>query len=234
VTATETKPLWAVGTYADEHGRPAPWEISHDEINRDIGVATSVLTELGVAGRRVLWCSMLSQAGQHWPYVCGTVLAGAKLSCADSTFGEAMRVSMFLRLMDYDAVLGVTPGLLDGLEASGRAPADVFASVRIVGAYPGAYERLAADGLTPWRVALCGPALAIGRGPGGPAYVPPSEWELVDLGDRVGITALQPRATAFIRTPIALRGTIVDRGIVPTTPEPVKPANPVNKERPHE
>jgi len=210
-----SKPLWAVGTYAGEDGRPAPWEISHDEINRDIGVATQVLTELGVAGGRVLWCSMLSQAGQHWPYVCGTVLAGAKLSCADSTYGEALRVSMFLRLMDYDAVFGVTPALLDGLDASGRAPADVFGGVRIVGAYPGAYERLVAAGLTPWRVALCGPAIAIGRTPGGPAYVPDDEWELADLGGTIGITARQPRATTFIRTPIAVRGTITGGGVVP-------------------
>jgi len=215
VTAPPAKPLWAVGSYADEHGRPEPWEISHDEINRDIGVATQVLTELGVAGGRVLWCSMLSQAGQHWPYVCGTVLAGAKLSCADSTYGEALRVSMFLRLMDYDAVFGVTPALLDGLDASGRAPADVFGGVRIVGAHPGAYERLVAAGLTPWRVALCGPAIAIGRAPGGPAYVPEGEWELADLGATIGITARQPRATTFIRTPIAVRGTIADGGVVP-------------------
>jgi hypothetical protein len=215
---THADVLWAVGRYDDGDGRPAPWEISHDEINRDIGVATNVLTELGVAGGRVLWCSMLSQAGQHWPYVCGTVLAGAKLSCADSTFGEAMRVSMFLRLMDYDAVLGVTSDLLDGLEASDRAPAEVFARVRILGAYPGAYERLAGAGLTPWRVALCGPAIAIGREPGGPAFVPAAEWELVDLGDRIAITALRPRATSFIRTPIAVRGTIVDGGIVPASP----------------
>ena len=215
MTAPPAKPLWAVGSYADEHGRPEPWEISHDEINRDIGVATQVLTELGVAGGRVLWCSMLSQAGQHWPYVCGTVLAGAKLSCADSTYGEALRVSMFLRLMDYDAVFGVTPALLDGLDASGRAPADVFGGVRIVGAHPGAYERLVAAGLTPWRVALCGPAIAIGRTPGGPAYVPEGEWELADLGATIGITARQPRATPFIRTPIAVRGTIADGGVVP-------------------
>jgi len=161
---------------------------------------------------------MLSQAGQHWPYVCGTVLAGAPLSCADSTYGEALRVSMFLRLMDYDAVFGVTDALLDGLDASDRAPSDVFGSVRIVGAHPGAYERLVAAGLAPWRVALCGPAIAIGREPDGPAYVPAGEWELVDLGQRVGITARQPRATSFIRTPIAVRGTIVDGGIVPATP----------------
>ena len=213
-----TDVLWAVGAYDGGDGRHVPWEISHQEINRDIGVATAVLAELGLGGGRVLWCSMLSQAGQHWPFVCGTVLAGAKLSCADSTFGEALRVSMFTRLMDYDAVFGVTTALLDGIEASGRTLVDVFDGVRIVGAHPGAYERLDAAGLAPWRVALCGPVLAIGREPGGPAFVPAVEWELVDLGGRVGVTSLQPRATTFIRTPIGLRGTITDGGIVPVAP----------------
>ena len=146
----------------------------------------------------------------------GRALDQKRVAC-----GEALRVSMFLRLMEYDAVFGVTPALLDGLEAGGRAPADIFAGVRIVAAYPGAYERLAAGGLEPWRVALCGPAIAIGRVPGGAAYLPESEWELADLGGTIGITARQPRATGFIRTPIAVRGTIVDGGIVP---DPVAPA----------
>jgi hypothetical protein len=211
----EVETLWAVGSYEDDRGCRAPWRISHGEINRDIGTATALLTELGVSGRRVLWCSMLSQAGQFWPYVCGTVMAGARLSCADSTYGEAMRVSMFLRLMEYDAVFGVTGALLDGLEGMDRAPVDVFAGVRLLGAHPGAYERLVAAGLSPVRVALCGPALAIGREPHAPAYVIGSEWELTAAGDRICVTSLQSRAESFIRTPIAVRGTIVDGGVVP-------------------
>jgi hypothetical protein len=219
--------LWGVGSYEDERGRRAPWRISHEEIGRDIGVTVDVLTDLGLGGKRVLWCSMLSQAGQFWPYMCGTVMAGSRLSCADSTYGEAMRVSMFLRLMEYDAVFGVTEALLDGLDALGREPADVFAGVRLLGAHPGAYERLTAAGLAPVRVALCGPALAIGREPGGPAFVASAEWELVADGNRadrsrIGITSLRMRAQPFIRTPIAVRGTIVSGGVVPdaSTPNP--------------
>src|SRR5262249_23256749 len=103
--------LWAVGSYIDGRGRRVPWRISHDEINRDIGVATSILGDFNCGGDGVLWCSMLSQAGQFWPYVCGTVLAGARLSCADATRGEAARVAMFLRLMPYTAVFGVTDAI---------------------------------------------------------------------------------------------------------------------------
>jgi hypothetical protein len=220
-TRQESPALWGVGTYDDENGRRAPWRISHAEIGRDIGAAVEVLTGLELAGKRVLWCSMLSEAGQFWPYVCGTVMAGGRLSCADSTYGEAMRVSMFLRLMDYDAVFGVTGALLDGLEASGCQPVDVFAGVRLLGAYPGAYERLVAAGLAPVRFVRCGPALAIGHEPDGPAFVAATEWRLdADGRDRIAISNLQSRAQTFIRTPIAVRGTIAYGGIVPTVPFP--------------
>jgi hypothetical protein len=212
---TTTEPLWAVGTYDDGRGVRVPWRISHAEIGRDVAAATARLACLGVDGRRVLWCSMLSQAGQFWPYVCGTVMAGARLSCADASYGEAMRVAMFLRLMDYDAVFGVTEALLDGLSATARPPAEVFADVRLLGAHPGAYERLVEAGLSPVRVVLCGPALAIGHEPDGPAFVLADEWDLVDVEGGIGITNLRPRAESFRRTPIPVRGTIVDGGIVP-------------------
>jgi hypothetical protein len=204
---------WGVGSYLDTTGRRAPWMISHEEINRDIGVATNVLADIGIAGSGVLWCSMLAEAGQFWPYICGTVMAGGRLSCADATEGEAARVAMFLRLMPYGAVFGVTDALLDGLVALGREPGEVFDGVRIVGAYPGAYQRLAAAGVTPTRFALCGPAAAIGREPGGPAFVAAEEWELGVDGDALHITARQPRAQAFSRTPVGGRGTIVDGGL---------------------
>jgi hypothetical protein len=220
-SALQTSPaLWGIGSYLDERGGRAPWRISNDEISRDIGVAVDVVTDLGLAGKHVLWCSMLAQAGQFWPYVCGTVMAGSRLSCADSTYGEAMRVSMFLRLMEYDAVFGVTDALLDGLEGSDHPPAQVFAGVRLLGAHPGAYERLVAIGLAPVHFAVCGPAIAIGREPGGPAFVASADWELGVDRQLVTITSLRPRAQPFIRTPIAVRGTIIDGGIIPTTQAP--------------
>ncbi|HVJ98710.1 MAG TPA: hypothetical protein VNC41_17910 [Acidimicrobiia bacterium] len=205
--------LWGIGSYVDAENVRVPWEIGSDEINRDIGVATNVLGELGVAGNGVLWCSMLSQSGQFWPYICGTVMAGARLSCADATAGEATRVAMFLKLMPYGAVFGVTEEILDGLDEMGRPYGDVFAGVRIVGAGPGAYERLAAAGLTPTRFVACGPALAFGREPGGPAFVADAEWEVDAEAGQICVTARQPRAQTFARTPVGVRGTIVDGGI---------------------
>jgi hypothetical protein len=205
--------LWGIGSYVDASGRRAPWRITHEEIGRDIDAATRVLTELGVAGKHVLWCSMLSQAGQFWPYVCGSYLAGARLSCADSTAGEAARVAMFLRLMAYDAVFGVTDAILDGFDEIGRRYEDVFADVRIVGALPGAYERLTEVGLAPTRFVLCGPAVAIGRAPGDPALVTSEEWELAAEGGHVCVSARRVRAQEFVRTPTGVCGEIVDGGV---------------------
>jgi hypothetical protein len=210
---SEPAGLWGIGSYVDGTGRRAPWRISHDEIGRDIGAATKVLTELGVPGKGVLWCSMLSQAGQFWPYVCGSFLAGARLSCADATVGEAVRVEMFLRLMEYDAVFGVTDAILDGFDDMAHPYDEVFSHVRLVAAVPGAYERLQQAGITPTRFVLCGPAVAIGRTAGGPAFVAADEWELDGEGDRICVSARRPRAQEFVRTPTGVRGEIVDGGV---------------------
>ena len=209
--------LWAIGCYGDAAGRRAPWRISHEEIHRDIGNASAVVAALGLTGRRVLWCSMLAEAGQMWPYVCGSFLAGAKLSCADATAGEAARVAMFLRLMEYDAVFGITEAILDGLDEMQRPYADVFAGVRLVGAHPGAYERLQRAGLAPVRFLYCGPAVAIGAEPDGPACVVTEEWELshADEDERVCVTARRPRAQEFVRTPTRARGAIIEGGVIP-------------------
>ena len=71
-----------------------------------------------------------------------------RLSCADATVGEAVRVAMFLRLMPYDAVFGVTDANSRRSRRDGaRRTRDVFAGVRVLAAHPGAYERLIARGL---------------------------------------------------------------------------------------
>jgi hypothetical protein len=209
-------PLWAVGRYESADG-PATWEISHEEIHRDIGGAPRALAAIGVgAGGRVLHCSLLSEAGQFFPLVIGTMLAGAQVSCADATSGDAMRVAMFLRLLDYDAVLGVNAAVLDGLDELGVAHTDAFARARVVGARPDAIGRLAASGIAAHAFVLCGPAVAIAPAPGAPAVVAdPDEWELGSSNGRITVANLRPRATAFHATVTAVRGTLVDGGIVP-------------------
>jgi hypothetical protein len=221
VTSTTTAgTLWGVGSYDDGTTR-VPWEISHAEIQREIGAAPGRLEMLGVtSGTRVLFCSMLSEAGQFWPLTVGAMLTGAQLSCADANEGDAVRVAMFLRLVEYRAVLGITGAILDGLDALDRRYGEVFGSVPVVGARPDAYGRLAAAGLTPHHFVLCGPAVAIGSSAGAPARVDTNEWRLDLDGDRVQVTSLQPRATTFARTPTAARGAFDEQGIAPVTTWP--------------
>lgn len=212
--------LWGVGSY-DDGTRRVPWEIDHDEIQRDMGAGAKALAALGVgAGDRVLFCSMLSESGQFWPLVVGSMLSDAQLSCADANEGDAVRVAMFTRLMQYRAVLGVTDGILDGLDALGYAYTDVFAGVDVLGARPGAYERLEAAGLTPQWFVLCGPAVAIARAPGEPAHANADEWELASDAGRIIVTALRDRATKFDRTPTGVRGEVVDGGVTPQKEKP--------------
>jgi hypothetical protein len=222
---SEVATLWGIGTYEAELGRE-PWVISEGEIERDIGSASRALRDLGIAaGDRVLFCSMLSESGQFWPFIVGAMLAGAQLSCSDANEGDATRVAMFMRLLPYRAILGVTGAILDGLDALGHSYADVFGEVDVVGARPDAYARLEAAGLTPHHFVLCGPAVAIGRGPGEPARADAAEWQLdFDAAEsRVLVTNLRPRATQFVGTPTAVRATPPHEhdarlGIAPFTP----------------
>ena len=210
------RPLWAVGCYAGPDG-PVTWEISHDEIERDLGSAPRALAALGVgAGGRVLHCSLLTEAGQFFPLVIGTMLVGAQLSCADATSGDAQRVAMFLRLLDYDAVLGVNAAILDGLDELDISYADAFARARIVCARPDALARLAAARIAAHAFVLCGPAVAIAPAPDAPAVVAdPGEWELGSRDGRITVTNLRSRATDFRATATAVRGAVVDGGVVP-------------------
>jgi hypothetical protein len=221
MTATATpgvdrqRPLWAVGCYDGPDG-PVTWEISHEEIERDLGRAPGALAALGVgAGGRVLHCSLLSEAGQFFPLVIATMLVGAQVSQADATSGDATRVAMFLRLLDYDAVVGVNAALLDGLDAIGIAYPEAFARARLVCARPDALDRLEAAGVSAHAFVVCGPAVAIAPAPDAPAVVAGSdEWELGSRDGRITVTNLRPRATEFRATATAVYGRVVDGGVI--------------------
>lgn len=209
VNAVDDRPLWAIAAYDDGEQR-VPWPVSNTEIERAMGGACSVLTELGaVAGARVLWCSVLSESAHFWPLMIGTMIGGGVFSLADATEGDALRVAMFLRALELHSVFGINEQILDGFDRLGCAYAEVFTGVSVIGARPGAYERLVAAGLAPHWFVLCGPAVAIASEPGGPARVDPNEWSLDCDRDRILITSLQPRATTFDRAPTGVRGRLV-------------------------
>ncbi len=184
-TTSDGRPLWAIATYDDGETR-APWPVSHAEIERAMGGACSTLAGLGVqAGARALWCSVLSESAHFWPLMIGTMINGGVFSLADATAGDALRVAMFARRLQLHSVFGVNEPILDGLDELGIAYTELFGEIGIVGARPGAYERLAGAGLSPSWFVLCGPAVAIATEPGGPGP-----------GRRGGVVAREPTAIA--------------------------------------
>lgn len=219
VAELDGRPLWAIAQYHDGERR-VPWAVSQTEIERAMGAWVAPLRALGLGpGRRVLWCSTLAEGAHLWPLLIASMLVGAPFSLADATSADALRVAMFLRRLPFHAVFGVDDAVLDGLDELGRPYAEVFADVPVVGARPGAYERLEGAGLTPHLFVLAGPAVAIAARAGGPAVVDADEWELAVGGDRLVVSSLLPRATTFARTPTAIRADLVDpHSFVPRPP----------------
>jgi len=207
--------LWGVGQWVDRDGVRRPWEVTRAAIERAMGHAAATLGELGIgAGDRVLWTSMLSEAAQMWPWVVGTMLSGAQLSCADATAAEATRVAMFCRQIEYRAVMAVTGAILDGLDELGLRYGDVFAGVAVLGARPDAFARLRDAGLTPQHFALVGPAVAVAREPGGPALVDANEWALELVDGHVAVTSNTAGGTRFDRAVTTACATKVSEGAV--------------------
>ena len=129
---------------AGSRGR-SPTPRSH----RDIADATGTLGALGIgAGSRVLWCSMLSEAGQFWPLTVGADAHGRASSPAPmrarATPGASTCSSGASSTEPCSAVTGA---ILDGLDRRGRDYREVFGAISVLGARPDAYARLVDAGL---------------------------------------------------------------------------------------
>lgn len=212
--------IWGVGRYVDGRGRPHAWPVGTEEMERDRVVADRWLDAVGLGrGDRCCVASMLSEAAQTWPLVVAALLRGVQLSFTDATAAEAPRLHLLLRTLAHDAVVGVTDELVGGLGALGAM--DHLLAVPVVAARPGAWAALGAAGRVVHRMALVGPALALGREPGGPATCDPGEWALGTDGGQVTVTSLAPRCHPVRNLATAIRGRVVDgNGVVP---EPIGP-----------
>lgn len=205
--------VWGVGQFTVGRRR-VDWELGNEETMRDGASAAEHLRALGVGGGDgVLFTSLLSEAPHFWPLFMGTLMVGAQLSLADATPFDAYRTAMFLRTVEYRAVLGVDGAVLDGLEEMGHDLQRAFGAVPVVGARPDAVARLRDAGLRPHRFVLLGPALAVEAVPDEGCRVDPALWtvEPDDDGELV-VTSLTPRRQAFVRQPTGWRGTVRRRG----------------------
>lgn len=200
-------PVWNVGRYRAADG-VHPWPMATDEWMADCAGVGRVLASLGIArGERVLIASVLSEANTVWPLIVATMGTGAQHSCADATAADAFRACMFLRTLEYRAVLGVNEAMLDGDEG---ALIDLLRAVPVVAARPGAFERLTEAGLTPHRWLDVGPVLALEDAPGAGACFDPERWTVTSDGGELVVSSPVPRLTTFDGLRTGLRGEVHD------------------------
>lgn len=201
--------LWGVGTFrvGDE---AVDFPVGTEDVARDVRSAERALGSLGVGGgSRVLVVSQLSEAAQYSPLLVALVSLGAQLSCAEATRFDAFRTEMFLRVLRYDAVVGVSADVLDGLADLGRPLAAVFAGVPVVAARAGAHGRLREAGVAARWWLHVGPTIAVECGRGAGAHVDGEEWEVEDEGGEILVSARRPRAAKVDRQRTWIPGTVL-------------------------
>jgi hypothetical protein len=207
VTAAVTPPpVWNVGRYRAADG-VHPWPMAADEWMADCAGLGRVLARLGVErGERVLIASVLSEANTVWPLIVATMGSGAQHSCADATAADAFRTRMFLRTLEYRAVLGVTEAMLD---EDGEL-VDLLRAVPVVAARPGAYARLADAGLIPHRWLDVGPVLALEDAPGAGAWFDPERWTVTSDRGELVVSSPAERLVRFDGLRTGVRGEVRD------------------------
>jgi hypothetical protein len=207
MTAPVTPPaVWNIGRYRAADG-VHPWPMAADEWMADCAGVGRVLARLGVErGRRVLIASILSEANTVWPLIVATMGAGAQHSCAEATATDAFRTRMFLRTLEYRAVLGVTDAML----AEDDELVELLRAVPVVAARPGAFERLTEAGLTPHRWLDVGPVLALEDAPGAGACFDPERWTVTSVGGELVVSSPVPRLTPFDGLRTKVRGEVHD------------------------
>jgi hypothetical protein len=204
-----TAALWGVGSFrVGDELRTYP--VGEDDLQRDVATAQKNLTALGIErGMRVLVTSMLAEAAQYWPVQIALLMAGTQMSCADASRADAFRTGMFLRGPRYDAAVGISGDVLDGLADLGAPLGELFSSVPVIAARGEAAPRLRAAGLRPRSWLHVGPTIAVECDALAGAHVDGDEWDVESDGGEIRITARKPRAAPIDHQPTGLRAEVV-------------------------
>ena len=160
-------------------------------------------------GDSVLFCSMLSESGQFWPFIVGAMLTGAQLSCADA---HRRRSGARRDVRAPRPVPGGAGYHRRHPRRTRRARPLVCRHVRHDRHRRRPPEcvraRLEDAGLSPHHFVVCGPAIAIGQGPGTPPG-PRGQVAARRGPDRRSRARHQSPRREFVRRPTAAYGTKV-------------------------
>ncbi|HKY92870.1 MAG TPA: hypothetical protein VJM11_17595, partial [Nevskiaceae bacterium] len=199
---------WGIGAVRGP-GLTLPYPVSYRDLHHDTTVAAELLGRMGLSRGGLL---LMIAGGAEWAqtaaYERACTRLGAVWAPAMPLPHDAYRVEMFLRRFAFQAVFGITPWILDGLEAEQHDLAKVFGGVPTLIARPGAWERLRAAGLSPWRLHALGPLLAF-EPPGESALLyDASDWAVEAQGGQLVVTSRASRACAVVRLPTGVKGSV--------------------------
>lgn len=201
--------LWAIGRVDLADGVVADMPITWPEIEHDTAWAAGVLDEMGVGDGDLCFYSFLyGQSAQFWPWMKATFDRGARMGSGMPTAWDAYRLETYLRLFRLKLHFGVSPQLLDGLEAAGHDIAAVFTHAELIAALPGAWERLTSKGFKPWRVTWLGPILAVDPCDGTGGRFDAADWRLESHDGEILVSSRPGRTACFDAARTGVRGEI--------------------------
>lgn len=199
---------WGIGSYrAGAHVLPYP--VSYRDLEHDTTVAVDTLGRLGLKRGGLM---LLIAGGGEWAqtaaYERAATRIGAVWAPAMPLPHDAYRVEMFLRRFRFDVVFGITPWILDGLEAERHELSKVFGPAGTLVARPGAWERLRAVGLKPWRLHALGPLPAFEAPDATGAFFDAGDWSVESANGQLLVTSRAARACSVVRLATGVKGTV--------------------------
>jgi len=186
-----------------------PYAVSRRDMERDTAWAIKVLTWMDLRkGLPIHLIGAGSENASLWPFENACIHLGIPFGMGEPVQIDSGRTDMFLRRFQMQAVIGLSKGVLDGLQAAGRDLNKLLGESPVLAALPDACARLRAAGLAPWRMAQIGPIYAFEAPDGGGARYDNAEWLVEDDGTQLLLTSLAPRACPFVRLQTGVRGTV--------------------------
>lgn len=199
---------WLIGLIHVAAGA-IPYELSRRDVERDTAWALRIYRELGLeAGGTVHLVGDGTEEVCWWAFQAAAMNSGIPWIEAEGGSHDAARTDMVVRRFKLQAVIGLSEPVLDAMQALGRDPVQYFGSLRALVARPGADARLRALGIHCWTQHLLGPLFAFESAPGEGARYDETEWRVDSLDGELAVTAVNDRASPFVRLRTGQRGRV--------------------------
>jgi hypothetical protein len=133
---------------------------------------------------------------------------GGRTSPTEPWSFDAFRTSTFARRFPVSAIIGLTADVVDGLAGLGSL-AEQLGHVPVIVARADACGRLVEAGLSPFRMFLAGPALAIERTDRSGAYVDGTAFNVSEVDGEIHVSTGPSRAHQIKDLATGLRGHVL-------------------------